>query len=205
MLCPGPRDMEAVRVTAFSSCSNSPSLQAASPSALRKHLTSRNEGKSAAEESGLPSCPRQLDVLCVKVWLGKGGPSSARLGGEDPPGEFRRKVKGQVAGDLQAEWCGRCSPPPPRAGCIRVSPHPHSTRQPRTYSHMPGAEGLQPDSLATAGRVALCFCSLGTGARPFQTIIPPCTRACRAELLTAERCESHVAGRRAFLPLSPAA
>lgn len=79
-------------------------------------------------------------------------------------------MKGRVAGDLQAEWRGRAAlpgSPPPGADCIRVPPHPHSARQPHTYIHTPGAEGLQPDSLATAGRGALSLLQFGDGSAAF--------------------------------------
>lgn len=126
------------------------------PRPSERTLPREIKGKGAAKVSALPGRPRQLDVLCVKVWLGKRWPlvSKAGRGGS----AWRVSEAGRAAGDLQAEWRGRSSPdsPPPWADCIRVPPpHQHSARQPHTYIHTPGAEGLQPDSLATTGRVAL--------------------------------------------------
>lgn len=148
-----------------------PSLPSTPPLPLPSERTLPREikGKGAAKVSALPGRPRQLDVLCVKVWLGKRWPlvSKAGRGGS----AWRVSEAGRVAGDLQAKWRGRSSPgsPPPGADCIRVPPHPHSARQPHTYIHTPGAEGLQPDSLATTGRVALFASAVWeTGARPFR-------------------------------------
>lgn len=89
-------------------------------------------------------------------------------------------MKGRVAGDLQAELSLALLLP----GLIASEfPPTHTLPASLTLtSTRPARRGSSLTHWLPRGAAPFRFCSLGTGARPFQTIIPPCPCALRAEL-----------------------